>query len=74
VPADITILDRREPFAPGATAIAQDGLAAPGGIAVEKPVLPFATDLRWLILAFHKSNRSVFPVFHDEPRNKSISR
>jgi hypothetical protein len=46
--------NRREAFAAEAAAVAQDGLAALARIAVEKSVLPFAADFRWLILAFHK--------------------
>jgi len=46
--------DRRQAFAAEAAAVGEDGLAALGGIAVEKSVLPFAADFRRLILAFHK--------------------
>ncbi len=44
----------RQAFAAYATAIGQRGLAALGGITVQKPVLAFATNFRRLILAFHK--------------------
>jgi hypothetical protein len=44
----------RQTFAAYATAIGQRGLAALGGITVQKPVLAFATNFRRLILAFHK--------------------
>jgi hypothetical protein len=47
-------LYRRQAFAAHATAVGQRGLAALGGVAVEKPVLAFAADFRRLILAFHK--------------------
>jgi hypothetical protein len=46
--------DGRQAFAALAAAVAQRGAAAPGGFASEKPVLPFAAHLLWLILAFHK--------------------
>jgi hypothetical protein len=46
--------DRRQAFAAVAAAVGERGLAAFARIAVEKSVLPFAADFRWLILAFHK--------------------
>jgi len=46
--------DRRQAFAAVAAAVGERGLAALARIAVEKSVLPFAADFRWLILAFHK--------------------
>ncbi len=49
-------LYRREALAALAAAIGQNGTATLAGITVEKPVLPLATDLRWLILTFHKFN------------------
>src|SRR5687767_789103 len=45
--------DRREAFAADAPPVAQNGAAALLGFAIEKPVLPFAADFRWLILPFH---------------------
>jgi hypothetical protein len=48
--------DRRQAFAAVAAAVGERGLAALARIAVEKSVLPFAADFRWLILAFHKLN------------------
>jgi hypothetical protein len=47
-------LNRCQAFATVAAAVAQRGAAATGGFAGEKPVLPFAAHLLWLILAFHK--------------------
>jgi hypothetical protein len=44
----------RQAFAAHATAVGQRGLAALGGITVQKPVLALAADFRRLILAFHK--------------------
>lgn len=49
-------LNRRQAFASDAAAIGERGFAALGRIAVEKSVLPFASDFRRLILAFHKIN------------------
>ena len=49
-------LNRRQTFASHATAIGKRGFAILARIAVEKSVLPFPTDFRWLILAFHKSS------------------
>jgi hypothetical protein len=46
----------RQAFAPLPTAVPQGGAAAFGGFAGKEPVLPFAPDFGWLILAFHKSN------------------
>jgi hypothetical protein len=40
-------------MASGAAAIAQSGAAALGGIALQKAMLPFASDFRRLILTFH---------------------
>ena len=47
-------LDGYRELAALAAAVAQRGAAAPGGFAGEKPVLPLAAHLLWLILAFHK--------------------
>ena len=52
--AGFTNSNRREAFAAHAPAVGQRGLAALGGIAVQKPVLAFPADFRRLILAFHK--------------------
>jgi len=46
-------LDRRETLAASTAAIAQNGAATLFGLAIEKTVLPFAADFRWLILPFH---------------------
>jgi hypothetical protein len=46
-------LNRRQAFASHAAAIGKRGFATLARIAVEKSVLPFAADFRWLILAFH---------------------
>jgi hypothetical protein len=40
-------------MAAGAAATAQSGFAILGGIALQKAMLAFAPDFRWLILAFH---------------------
>jgi hypothetical protein len=45
-------------FAAHAAAVGERGLATLARIAVEKSVLPFAADLRRLILAFHKLGRA----------------
>src|SRR5688500_1234957 len=45
--------DWREALATGAAAIAQDGAPALLRVAIQKPMLPFAADFRWLILPFH---------------------
>jgi len=47
-------LDRRQPFAPHPAAVAENALAALARIAVQKSVLAFPPDFRWLILSFHK--------------------
>ena len=47
--------DRRQPLAPDAAAIAQNGAAALRRVAAQEAVLTFAANLRWLILAFHKA-------------------
>jgi hypothetical protein len=46
--------DRRQAFAAQSAAIAQDGAATARGPACAESVLTFASDFRWLILAFHK--------------------
>jgi hypothetical protein len=40
-------------MAAGAAATAQSGFAILGGIALQKAMLAFAPDFRWLILTFH---------------------
>src|SRR5688572_32625608 len=47
------VLDGREALASGAATVAKDGAPALFGVAIEKPMLPFAADFRWLILPFH---------------------
>ncbi len=54
--------NRRQAFAAHAAAVGQRGLAALGGIAVQKPVLAFAADFRRLILAFHKFKSKSSPA------------
>ena len=49
------LLYRGQALAAHAAAVGQRGLAALGRVAVQKAVLPFATDFRRLVLAFHKS-------------------
>ena len=49
-------LNGRQAFAPHPAAVAQGGPTAFGGFAGKESMLPFASDFRWLILAFHKSN------------------
>ena len=46
---------RRQPLAPDAAAIAQNGAPALRRVPAEKAVLTFAAHFRWLILAFHKA-------------------
>jgi len=48
------VLDRRQPLAPCAAAIAQDGAPTLARVPIEKSVLPFAADFRRLILSLHK--------------------
>lgn len=43
-----------QPLAADAAAIGEGGLAAFGGVAVQKTMLPLAADLGRLILTFHK--------------------
>ena len=45
--------NRGEAFPADAAAVCENGLAALGGVAIQEPVLPFAANLRRLILAFH---------------------
>ena len=45
--------DRSQALAAGATAISQNGPPATSGTAAQKAVLPFAANLRWLVLTFH---------------------
>jgi hypothetical protein len=47
-------LNGRETLAAHATPVAQDGPATLAPLARQKAVLPFAPDLRRLILSFHK--------------------
>lgn len=49
------LLYRSQALTAHAAAVGQRGLAALGRVAVQKAVLAFATDFRWLVLAFHKS-------------------
>jgi hypothetical protein len=49
-------LNRRQTLASDAAAIGQSGFAALGGVTIQKTVLPFAANFRWLILAFHVSS------------------
>jgi hypothetical protein len=46
-------LDGREALASGTATVAKDGAPALLGVAIQKPMLPFAADFRWLILPFH---------------------
>jgi hypothetical protein len=45
----------RQPFAPDAAAVAQNGAPALRRVPAQKAVLTFAANFRWLILAFHKA-------------------
>lgn len=47
-------LNRRQALASHPAAVAENGLATLARIAVQKPVLAFPPDFRWLILSFHK--------------------
>jgi len=51
--AAIAESDWSEALAADATAISQNATPAPGGTAAQKAVLPFAANLRRLVLAFH---------------------
>ena len=51
-------LNRRQALSTYSAAIVQNAASALGGIAAEKAVLPFAADLRGLILSFHVGVRS----------------